>query len=103
MDGGGDRKAMKEDGMLDASLTVLTLQRASGDSRKGLSRATFGMGCFWSPEARFGALPGVVRTKVGYAGGSAMNPTYKEMGDHTETVQIEFDDHILPYEEIVRL
>lgn len=94
---------MKENGLPGARVEVLTLQRVSGDSGKGLSRATFGMGCFWSPEARFGALPGVVRTKVGYAGGSTMNPTYKEMGDHTETVQIEFDDLILPYEEIVRL
>jgi peptide-methionine (S)-S-oxide reductase len=31
--------------------------------------ATFGMGCFWGPEARFGAMDGVVRTRVGYAGG----------------------------------
>ncbi|PSP66687.1 peptide methionine sulfoxide reductase [Halobacteriales archaeon QS_1_69_70] len=32
--------------------------------------ATFGLGCFWGPDARFGALEGVVRTRVGYAGGT---------------------------------
>ena len=34
--------------------------------------ATFGMGCFWGPEARFGSLPGVLRTRVGYAGGHGL-------------------------------
>ncbi|WP_374121453.1 peptide-methionine (S)-S-oxide reductase MsrA [Paenibacillus sp. LHD-117] len=64
--------------------------------------ATFGMGCFWGPEARFGALPGVVRTRVGYAGGSSLNPTYRELGNHTETLQVEFDETILTYEHILR-
>jgi len=30
--------------------------------------ATFGIGCFWGPDAQFGAIDGVVRTRVGYAG-----------------------------------
>src|SRR6056297_2299392 len=51
--------------------------------------ATFGMGCFWGPDARFGAMPGVVRTRVGYAGGTTPDPTYHDLGDHTEVVQIE--------------
>ncbi|TKX51931.1 peptide methionine sulfoxide reductase, partial [Halorubrum sp. SS7] len=25
--------------------------------------ATFGLGCFWGPDAQFGALDGVVRTR----------------------------------------
>lgn len=64
--------------------------------------ATFGMGCFWGPEARFGSLPGVLRTRVGYAGGTILNPVYRQMGDHTETVQIDFDPAVLPYEEVLR-
>ncbi|MHA6482213.1 peptide-methionine (S)-S-oxide reductase MsrA [Paenibacillus sp. strain BS8-2] len=64
--------------------------------------ATFGMGCFWGPEAMFGALPGVIRTRVGYGGGSKVDPTYREMGDHTEMVQLQFDEHILSYAEIIR-
>lgn len=67
-----------------------------------LKTATFGMGCFWGPEARFGSLPGVMRTRVGYAGGTVPNPTYRQMGDHTETVQIEFDPAILAYEDVLR-
>ena len=64
--------------------------------------ATFGMGCFWGPDARFGALPGVLRTRTGYAGGTTENPTYKEMGDHTETIEVDFDPSIISYEEILR-
>lgn len=64
--------------------------------------ATFGMGCFWGPEARFGSLPGVLRTRVGYAGGTSLNPVYRQMGDHTETVQIDFDPAVLAYEEVLR-
>ena len=46
--------------------------------------ATFGLGCFWGPDARFGALKGVVRTRVGYAGGTETDPSYHALGDHTE-------------------
>ena len=34
-----------------------------------LQKATFGMSCFWEPEALFGAVNGVRRTRVGYLGG----------------------------------
>ncbi len=59
---------------------------------------TLGMGCFWGPEALFGALHGVIRTRVGYAGGTTDRPTYREMGDHSEVVQVDFDEELLSYE-----
>ena len=63
--------------------------------------ATFGMGCFWGPEARFGATEGVVRTRVGYAGGTTPEPTYHALGDHTEVVQVEYDPSILTYADLL--
>ncbi|MFS0724579.1 peptide-methionine (S)-S-oxide reductase MsrA [Paenibacillus sp. 1P07SE] len=63
--------------------------------------ATFGMGCFWSPDAYFGHLPGVVRTRAGYGGGTTPAPTYREMGDHTETVQLEYDPGQISYEDLL--
>lgn len=33
----------------------------------------------------------MLRTRVGYAGGTTKNPTYHSMGDHTEVVQIDYD------------
>jgi peptide-methionine (S)-S-oxide reductase len=63
--------------------------------------ATFGLGCFWGPDARFGALDGVVRTRVGYAGGTTPDPTYREVGDHTEVVQVDYDPAALRYEDLL--
>lgn len=52
---------------------------------------TAALGCFWGPDAALGALPGVVRTRVGYAGGTDPNPTYERIGDHSEVVQVDYD------------
>lgn len=82
----------------------VTIQKIEHEFEKESGKfetATFGMGCFWGPEARFGSLPGVVRTRVGFAGGTVLNPTYRNMGDHTETVEIDFDPSILSYEDVL--
>lgn len=64
---------------------------------------TCAMGCFWGPDCRFGAMDGVVRTRVGYAGGSTPDPTYQNIGDHIETIQIDFDPKKISYEKIVKV
>jgi peptide-methionine (S)-S-oxide reductase len=43
----------------------------------------------------------VIRTRVGYAGGASENPTYYNLGDHTETVQIEYDPTRISYQELL--
>jgi peptide-methionine (S)-S-oxide reductase len=53
-----------------------------------LQTAVFALGSFWRSEAVFGCLPGVVRTTVGYSGGSKPNPEYRSFGDHAESVQV---------------
>ncbi|WP_241536073.1 peptide-methionine (S)-S-oxide reductase MsrA [Indiicoccus explosivorum] len=78
------------------------LELEEGFLAGGSETATFGMGCFWGPDAMFGSLPGVIRTRTGYAGGTTPDPTYRKMGDHTETVEIDFDPAVLPYEELLR-
>lgn len=71
------------------------------DVPNNLEVASFGMGCFWSVEALFGSLKGVYRTRVGYTGGKKKNPTYRAIGDHTETVQIEFKPSEISYSELL--
>ncbi|EDS26383.1 peptide methionine sulfoxide reductase msrA [Culex quinquefasciatus] len=51
-------------------------------------KATFGMGCFWGCDSLFGATKGVLRTRVGYAGGTSDSPVYRNMGDHTELLGV---------------
>src|SRR6056297_3828024 len=65
--------------------------------------ATFALGCFWGPDASFGALEGVIRTRVGYAGGSTEGPTYKMIGDHTETIEIDYDPAVISYRELLEI
>jgi peptide-methionine (S)-S-oxide reductase len=43
----------------------------------------------------------VVRTRVGYAGGQKKNPTYHDLGDHTECIQIDYDPSVLNYEQLL--
>jgi methionine-S-sulfoxide reductase len=45
----------------------------------------------------------VVRTRVGYAGGTKQDPTYRDLGDHTETVQIDYDPARITYEELLNV
>lgn len=45
----------------------------------------------------------MVRTRVGYAGGSSANPTYRNVGDHAETVQVDYDPAVISYEELLRV
>jgi peptide-methionine (S)-S-oxide reductase len=65
--------------------------------------ATFGIGCFWGPDAQFGAIDGVVRTRVGYAGGTKRDPTYHSLGDHTEVFQVEFDPGTIAYRDLLEM
>jgi methionine-S-sulfoxide reductase len=64
--------------------------------------ATFSLGCFWDPDARFGVLDGVLITRVGYCGGThPTTPTYRSIGDYTETVQIEFDSTRISFAQLL--
>ena len=63
--------------------------------------ATFGLGCFWGPDAAFGAVDGVVRTRVGYAGGTKPDPSYEVLGDHTEVVQVDYDPEQVTFESLL--
>lgn len=45
----------------------------------------------------------MVRTRVGYAGGTKDQPTYHDLGDHTEAIQIDFDPDVISYEELLAL
>jgi len=66
-------------------------------------RATFSMACFWVPDALFGSAKGVIRTKVGYTGGTSSDPTYRNLSDHTETIQIDYDPNKTNYAELLEL
>jgi methionine-S-sulfoxide reductase len=43
----------------------------------------------------------VIRTRVGYAGGVTLNPTYHNLGDHSEAVQIDYDPQRISYGDLL--
>lgn len=86
-------------GVVDLGVRTMPLFEPQVATKK----ATFGMAWFWFPEAQFGAAPGVIRTRVGYAGGSKVNPTYHKLGDHTETIDIDYDPEETNYSKLLTL
>lgn len=45
----------------------------------------------------------MVRTSVGYSGGTTKAPTYKNIGDHSEVIQVEFDPKQISYAELLEV
>jgi hypothetical protein len=77
-----------------------------GGQMAGLTaEATFAAGCFWGVEDRFRCVPGVIDAEVGYAGGSTLEPTYREVctgrTGHAESVHVTYDPERLNYEQLL--
>ena len=45
----------------------------------------------------------MVRTRVGYSGGTKKNPTYHDLGDHSESIQIDFDPTQISYQHLLEV
>ena len=62
-------------------------------------------GCFWGMEEIIRKIPGVVKTTVGYSGGTTADPTYEDVctgaTGHAESIQVEFDSTKLTYEQLL--
>ena len=67
--------------------------------------ATFANGCFWCTEAIFKKIKGVKYILPGYTGGTLKNPSYDQVctgkSGHAESIQIEFDPKVIPFEKIL--
>lgn len=68
-------------------------------------KAVFAGGCFWGMEKAFGALEGVVSTRVGYAGGNVKNPSYELIctgkTGHAEAIEITYDPSRIQYDDLL--
>lgn len=75
--------------------------------RTATRKAVFAAGCFWCTEAIFQQVPGVLSVTSGYAGGSAEDATYEEVGTgmtgHAEAIEITFDPAKVTYEKLLEI
>lgn len=66
-----------------------------------IKKAYFAGGCFWGLEDLIRKQKGVVNTDAGYTGGEIENPTYENHKGHAEAVEIEYDDTVISYRELL--
>jgi len=64
-------------------------------------KAIFAGGCFWGMQHLFRKQPGVLATRVGYAGGDVSNATYRHHGTHAEAIEIVFDPEQTSYRNLL--
>lgn len=87
-----------------ATLSIL-IGGAPQPARAAEALATFAGGCFWSLEAAFDKLPGVLETTAGYTGGQDDAPTYERVTSggtgHREAVRVRYDPEKLTYETLL--
>ena len=72
-----------------------------------IEKALLGAGCFWGVDKILRSIPGIIKTEVGYAGGTTKNPSYEEVctgqTDHAEVVLIDFDSKVISYKEVLNV
>lgn len=84
----------------------LSLDYVSDLTVKDTEEAIYAAGCFWGVEYYFQKLPGVLKTEVGYSGGSKKNPTYREVCSgttgHYEAIRVVYDPSKVNYEALTK-
>ena len=72
-----------------------------------IEKVLLGAGCFWGVEQILRSIPGIVRTEVGYAGGTMAKPSYEMvctgMTGHAEVVLVEYNPEVLNFEGVLDL
>src|SRR5512132_2607316 len=67
--------------------------------------AVFAGGCFWCIQPAFDKTPGVIKTVVGYCGGTEPNPTYKlvtsEKTKYRESIEVTYDPAKISYDQLL--
>jgi methionine-S-sulfoxide reductase len=88
-----------------AALLPSLRAESSDTDNPGLKAAVLAGGCFWCIQPAFDKAPGVVRTTVGYCGGTEPNPTYEMVGSektgYRESLQIVYDPNKISFGQLL--
>jgi peptide methionine sulfoxide reductase msrA/msrB len=89
---------------LIAACTIASSQ-AQNSSPAETRTAIFAGGCFWCIQPAFDKATGVIKTVVGYCGGTEPNPTYEivssEKTGYRESIQITYDLAKISYDQLL--
>jgi len=91
-------------GCIAFALTIT--QVAAQSSSPGTTRtAIFASGCFWCIQPAFDKANGVIKTVVGYSGGTEPNPTYElvtsEKTNYRESIEVTYDPAKISYNQLL--
>src|ERR1700758_4642608 len=84
---------------------IAALAAAQNPSLPQTRTAVFAGGCFWCIQPAFDKAQGVIKTVVGYCGGTEANPTYElvtsEKTNYRESIEITYDPAKISYEQLL--
>src|SRR5207245_2013710 len=87
------------------AVCTITSSRGQNSSPVETRTAIFAGGCFWCIQPAFDKAKGVVKTVVGYCGGTEPNPTYQlvssEKTSYRESIEITYDPAKISYEQLL--
>jgi methionine-S-sulfoxide reductase len=90
-------------GVFAASLLTASLAQTPGPM--ATKTAVFAGGCFWCIQPAFDKATGVIKTVVGYCGGTEPSPTYQlvtsEKTNYRESIEITYDPTKISYEQLL--
>ena len=85
--------------------TSVTADDQQNSSATATKTAVFAGGCFWCIQPAFDKAKGVIKTVVGYCGGTEPNPTYQlvssEKTGHRESIEITYDPATISYDQLL--
>src|ERR1700693_1443483 len=91
--------------LVAARLAIVVDLSPAENSPAPTKSAVFAGGCFWCIQPAFDKTPGVIKTVVGYCGGTEPNPTYKlvtsEKTKYRESIEITYDPAKISYEQLL--
>jgi methionine-S-sulfoxide reductase len=84
---------------------TITSSQTQNSSPAETRTAVFAGGCFWCIQPAFDKAKGVIKTVVGYCGGTEPNPTYElvssEKTGYRESILITYDPAKISYDQLL--
>jgi methionine-S-sulfoxide reductase len=85
--------------------TNVGVARAQESTPVNTKTAVLAGGCFWCIQPAFDKAPGVIKTVVGYCGGTEPNPTYELVGSektkYRESIEITYDPAKISFDQLL--